>query len=160
MAANASGVAASNAEFRWIPSIGQMVMGFILPFALALIAIPLESFIHSLRTVLGLALVAVIRLVTIAARLLGNLAGHSATLLTHAYDLLIMLPLSIERLLSRKREAATAVQFADSQTTDELADAIPDVAAEEKRSRKSRSKNNSSSNNSNNNSGDAAVAVA
>ncbi|MCB2388204.1 G protein-coupled receptor family protein [Thalassolituus alkanivorans] len=158
MAANASGVAASNAEFRWIPSIGQMVMGFILPFALAFIAIPLESFIHSLRTVLGLALVAMIRLVAIAARLLGNLAGHSATLLTHAYDLLIMLPLSIERLFSRKRTAATAVQFDDSQTTDELADAIPDVAAEEKRSRKGRSKNNSNS--SNNNSGDAAVAVA
>ncbi|MFQ5353602.1 MAG: hypothetical protein ACE5DR_01530, partial [Thermodesulfobacteriota bacterium] len=33
----------------WIPTVGQMVMGFILPFALTFVAIPLESFIHSSR---------------------------------------------------------------------------------------------------------------
>ncbi len=118
-----SGVAASHAEFRWIPSIGQMVMGFILPFALAFIAIPLESFIHSLRTVLGLLLVAVIRVLAIVSRSLGNLLGHTATMLTHAYDLLIMLPLSIERLITRRRRG--------SESTDEIAAVIPDVAADE-----------------------------
>lgn len=122
-AAEVSGVAASHAEFRWIPSIGQMVMGFILPFALAFIAIPLESFIHSLRTVLGLLLVAVIRVLAIASRSLGNLLGHSATLLTHAYDLLIMLPLSIERLITRRSPAGGS--------TDEIAAVIPDVEADE-----------------------------
>merc|ERR1711988_1361577 len=77
--AAAGGVAASHAEFRWIPSIGQMVMGFILPFALAFIAIPLESFIHSLRTVLGLLLVGAIRAVSVAARALGNLLERKKT---------------------------------------------------------------------------------
>ena len=38
---------------RWIPTVGQMVMGFILPFALAFVAIPLESFVHSSRAVVG-----------------------------------------------------------------------------------------------------------
>src|ERR1051325_8350673 len=33
-----------------IPTAGQMLLGFILPFALAFIAIPLESVIHSGRT--------------------------------------------------------------------------------------------------------------
>ena len=42
---------------NWIPTVGQMIMGFILPFALAFIAIPLESFVHSSRTVLGLSLI-------------------------------------------------------------------------------------------------------
>ncbi|MBL36687.1 MAG: hypothetical protein CMI03_17150 [Oceanospirillaceae bacterium] len=133
--AAASGVAASHAEFRWIPSIGQMVMGFVLPFALAFIAIPLESFIHSLRTVLGLLLVAAIRITAIASRALGNLLEHSARLLMHAYDLLIMVPLSIEHLVISLRHR--------SQSTDEVADAIPDVSVEEAaekpaRSRKSR----------------------
>ncbi len=129
MAANASGVAASNANSAGFHPSTANGDGLYPAVCWPLSAIPLESFIHSLRTVLGLALVAVIRLVAIAARLLGNLADHTATLLTHAYDLLIMLPLSIERLFSRKRDTATAVQFDDNQTTDELADAIPDVAA-------------------------------
>jgi hypothetical protein len=34
-----------------IPTAGQMLLGFMLPFALAFIAIPLESLIHSSRTV-------------------------------------------------------------------------------------------------------------
>ena len=121
MTSAAAGVAASHAEFRWIPSIGQMVMGFILPFALAFIAIPLESFIQSLRTVLGLLLVAVIRVLAIGSRLLGQVSLHSATLLTHAYDLLIMLPLSVERVLQRRRAAApvkAAPVKADVVTTD------------------------------------------
>jgi len=36
-----------------IPTAGQMLLGFILPFALAFVAIPLESFIYSLRTLAG-----------------------------------------------------------------------------------------------------------
>lgn len=119
MTSAAAGVAASHAEFRWIPSIGQMVMGFILPFALAFIAIPLESFIQSLRTVLGLLLVAVIRVLAIGSRLLGQVSLHSATLLTHAYDLLIMLPLSVERLLQRRRDAAPVKADAVATAADE-----------------------------------------
>ncbi|PCI73198.1 MAG: hypothetical protein COB38_01400 [Gammaproteobacteria bacterium] len=87
------------AQFRWIPSVGQMVMGFILPFALAFIAIPLESFIHSLRIVIGLISVSVLRILRILVRLLGGLSKHFFKLLTHFFDLLIMLPLSVERLV-------------------------------------------------------------
>src|SRR4029079_416272 len=44
----------ANNQFLWITTAAQMGMGFILPFALTFVAIPLETFIHSLRTVLGL----------------------------------------------------------------------------------------------------------
>ncbi|RRJ83011.1 hypothetical protein [Aestuariirhabdus litorea] len=94
-----AGAGVVEANFRWIPSIGQMVMGFILPFALAFVAIPLESFIHSLRSVLGLAGQGLLRALAVVARLLGNLASHLCKVLIHLYDLVIMVPLSIERLL-------------------------------------------------------------
>src|SRR5882672_7908783 len=49
-----------------IPTAGQMLLGFILPFALAFIAIPLESLIHSARTVGGVFLAAAVRALAFA----------------------------------------------------------------------------------------------
>src|SRR5436853_885371 len=45
--------AAADGWLAHIPTAGQMVLGFILPFALAFIGIPLESFMTSARTVGG-----------------------------------------------------------------------------------------------------------
>lgn len=102
-------------EFRWIPSVAQMVLAFILPFALTLVAIPLESFIHSSRSVFGRLGGVVLRLVAFALRLLGNIFGGLGRTLVRLYDLIIFLPLSIERGLRARRPelgqepAATAV---------------------------------------------------
>ncbi len=98
-----AGVAVAEAQFRWIPSIGQMVLGFILPFALAFVAIPLEAFVHSLRTVSGLAAVAGLRALRLGLRMTGGLAQHLGTMLISLYDLFVMLPLGIERLVRRQR---------------------------------------------------------
>ncbi|MGX5174644.1 hypothetical protein ACUR5C_11545 [Aliikangiella sp. IMCC44653] len=86
------------AQFRWIPSVGQMIMGFILPFALAFIAIPLESFIHSLRVVLGAVSVALIKVLRVTLRSLGGLAKQSSKILIALYDIVIMIPVSFENL--------------------------------------------------------------
>ncbi|PHS14799.1 MAG: hypothetical protein COA86_15515 [Kangiella sp.] len=114
------GVGASSgvveAQFRWIPSVGQMVMGFILPFALAFIAIPLESFIHSLRIVIGLISISVLRILRILVRLMGGLSRHFFNMLTHFFDLLIMLPLSIERLVKSQLKSKDSNQV-DSKTS-------------------------------------------
>jgi len=48
--------AATDGWVARIPTAGQMLLGFILPFALAFIAIPLESLIYSTRTVGGVLL--------------------------------------------------------------------------------------------------------
>ncbi len=93
------------AQFRWIPSIGQMVMGFILPFALAFIAIPLESFIHSLRIVVGLLVIGLIRVLRIILRMSGGFIHHMFKMFVHLFDLIIMVPLSIERLVKNKRRS-------------------------------------------------------
>jgi hypothetical protein len=99
------------AEFRWIPSIGQMVMGFVLPFALSFVAIPLESFIHSTRTVLGVASVAILRTIVIVLRLIGGTANQLCRIAVYLYDMVITVPLAIEKLIrhgikSRRREAS------------------------------------------------------
>jgi len=93
------------AQFRWIPSIGQMVMGFILPFALAFIAIPLESFIHSLRIILGLSAIALIRVLRVVLRMIGGIAVHLSKMLVYVYDLMIMIPLGIEQMIHNKQSS-------------------------------------------------------
>lgn len=94
-----AGVSVVEAEFRWIPSLGQMVMGFILPFALAFVAIPMESFIHALRTVLGMVAVSLLRGLRMLIRMVGGLVNHLSKMLVHLYDLVIMLPLGIEQIV-------------------------------------------------------------
>jgi len=82
-----------------IPTAGQMLLGFILPFALAFIAIPLESLIHSARTVGGVALMAFVRVLAFALRLAANVARNLSRLLVRLYDVAIVVPLLVERLV-------------------------------------------------------------
>jgi hypothetical protein len=86
-----------------IPMAGQMVLGFILPFALAFVAIPLESFIHSARNIGGSLLADLVRIVGFVLRVLGNLTRHLSRLLLHFYDLLVVLPLMVEHLVRSLR---------------------------------------------------------
>jgi hypothetical protein len=94
-----TGAGVTETQFRWIPSIGQMVMGFILPFALAFVAIPLESFIHSLRTVLGMVLIAILKLISILVRVIASFCNQLSKVLIHLYDFVIMVPLSVEKMI-------------------------------------------------------------
>ena len=81
-----------------IPTAGQMLLGFILPFALAFIAIPLESLIHSARSVGGVLLQAVVSTLALTLRVLANVARRMARVLVTLYDVLIVIPLLIERV--------------------------------------------------------------
>jgi hypothetical protein len=101
------GAGVVEAQFRWIPSIGQMVMGFVLPFALSFVAIPLESFIHSSRTVLGVASVAVLRTIVIVLRLIGGLANQLCKIAVYLYDMVVTVPLAIEKLIGFSFKAHT-----------------------------------------------------
>lgn len=86
----------------WITTAAQMGLGFVLPFALTFVAIPLESFIHSMRTVLGAAAVAFLRSLEWLLRFVGNLSRSSGKIFVHSYDFLIFLPLGIEKLINNK----------------------------------------------------------
>jgi hypothetical protein len=86
-----------------IPTAGQMLLGFILPFALAFIAIPLESLIHAARTVGGVLLAAAVRTAAFVLRIAGNIAKHASRVLIRLYDVAIVLPLLAERLVKGSR---------------------------------------------------------
>ena len=96
-------VEASASSGSWIPTVGQMIMGFVLPFALTFVAIPLESFVHSSRTVMGVAFAALLRWLAFVLRLLGNIFRYLGELLVNLYDLLIFPPLWVENLIRDKR---------------------------------------------------------
>ena len=94
----------------WITTAAQMGMGFVLPFALVFVAIPLETFVHSLRTVVGLTGIAVLQVLALILRLLGNGCRHLGTLARRVYDLPLFVPLWIETRLraAAAQEAANA----------------------------------------------------
>ena len=92
-------------EHLWITTAAQMGMGFILPFALVFVAIPLETFVHSMRSVLGLCGSGILRAVSLLLRVAGNGLRHSGKLAQKLYDLPLFVPLWIET-----RWAAQAAQ--------------------------------------------------
>ncbi|MFC2074026.1 hypothetical protein ACFLR3_02130 [Campylobacterota bacterium] len=96
-----------NESGRWITTAAQMGMGFILPFALTFIAIPLESFVHSSRTVMGVLLAGFLRLSAVTLRFLGNISKYLGKSLVNIYDLLIFFPLWVEGLIQDKPNRST-----------------------------------------------------
>ncbi|HET9404556.1 MAG TPA: hypothetical protein VFO57_08240 [Burkholderiales bacterium] len=114
----ATAPAAASAE-GWIariPTAGQMILGFILPFALAFVAIPLESFIHSTRTLLGALAVDFVYALGFMLRVACSLVRLAIRALLRFYDLLIVLPLMAERRLKslRGREPAAKARPLDA----------------------------------------------
>ncbi|MDZ7768939.1 MAG: hypothetical protein U5K38_07635 [Woeseiaceae bacterium] len=87
------GQAGVTTQFMWITTAAQMGMGFILPFALTFVAIPLETFVHSLRTIVGLGAIGLLRLLSLLMRLLGNVFRYMGSLLQQLYDLPLFIPL-------------------------------------------------------------------
>ncbi len=97
-------------SFTWITTVAQMGMGFILPFALVFVAIPLETFVASLRTVLGVLTVGAIRALSFTLRLLGNVFYHVGNTMLHIYDLLIFAPLWVEKQIKGQPAALQEVK--------------------------------------------------
>src|SRR5205814_8091319 len=86
-------------------SAGEMLLGFILPFALAFIAIPLESLIHAARTVGGVLLMALVRALVLVLRVAGQAIRQASRVLIRLYDLAIVLPLLAEHLVKGSRRS-------------------------------------------------------
>jgi hypothetical protein len=103
-------------EFMWIPSIGQMVMGFTLPFALTFVAIPLESFVHAGRIVLAQVIAGILRFLAFAVLLVGFSAEHVGKALKDIYDMIVFLPLKVEELVVDARSRARAEDAAPDRT--------------------------------------------
>ena len=95
------GSATATNEYLWITTAAQMGMGFILPFALTFVAIPLETFVHSLRTVVGMIGISLLRFTSLLLRLIGNASLHIGVLLEQLYDLPLFVPLWLEQRMGQ-----------------------------------------------------------
>jgi hypothetical protein len=115
-----SDVATSN-----IPTIGQMIMGFILPFVLTFVAIPFESFVASFRTVIGLLASWALRTLAFVLRLQGNLGFYLSRLIINIYDLFIFPTLWLEEKIQGNTHRAEEVRPPNSLTEEENLDISP-----------------------------------
>lgn len=93
-------VAEQAASVGMLSAIGKMIIAFIFPFALAFAAIPLESFVSSCRTVLGIIVVGALRLIVFGVRLVGNIGYYAGRFMINLYDLLIFPTIWLEGVLS------------------------------------------------------------
>ncbi len=91
-------------EYMWITTAAQMGMGFILPFALTFVAIPLETFVHSMRTVVGLMAISFIRVLALTLRLLSSIFLYLGVLLKQIYDIPLFVPLWLEERMAKNTE--------------------------------------------------------
>jgi hypothetical protein len=100
--------ATATGEYMWITTAAQMGMGFILPFALTFVAIPLETFVHSLRTMVGLIGLSFLRALSLVLRLLGNVFLYLGVLLKQVYDIPLFVPLWLEERVGANSVAAAS----------------------------------------------------
>ncbi len=92
-----------------IPAIGQMVLGFVIPFALTFVAIPLESFISSSRIVIGIVAAGILRTIAFILRLIGNTGLYLGKLIISIYDLVIFPTIWLEGFIVSKRSPVNMI---------------------------------------------------
>lgn len=102
-----SDLTGTSGDVTWVTLAVNMGMGFFIPLILAIVAIPLEYLFHTGRTVIGMIVELLLRLLAVAMRILSNVFRHLGKVLIHAYDVVIMLPLWIESLFRRPRGAGS-----------------------------------------------------
>lgn len=111
---------AYDGAYAWIPTVGQMVLGFILPFALTFVAIPLESFVHSARTVFGVFLLGALQFSAWGLRVLGALSLALGKLALAMYDVVIFFPLWIEcRVLAARQPHYEYIESVEPEARDD-----------------------------------------
>lgn len=81
-----------------IPVIGQAVLGFVLPWLLALVAIPLEMLLESGRHVAARGAILTLQTTGGILRILGHAVCSLAGALPSLYDVYIAIPLRLERI--------------------------------------------------------------
>ncbi len=82
-----------------IPVIGQAVLGFILPWVLALVAVPLEMLLDSGRHVMGSLGVILLRTLGMVSGVGAHIAGHLTGMMVSFYDVYVAIPLRIESMV-------------------------------------------------------------
>lgn len=98
-------------------TVTHMLLGLIFPLALAVALLPLEGFVQATRVVAGLLAEALLALLALALRWLGNVLVAVARVLTRLYDAAIFLPLWIQGRLAGRRPASPAGEQVEGSAT-------------------------------------------
>lgn len=120
-----SGNAPLPAPASIIPTIGQMVLGFILPFILTFVAIPLESFVHSSRTVAGVTGVMLLQFLSFLLDLFAKIISNTGELLINIYNIIIFPALWAEDRIAEKlnnRKAGDNAEKSDTSSASQKVD--------------------------------------
>ena len=114
----------TQASSSQVPVIGQAVLGFVLPWVLAMVAIPLEMLLDSGRHVLSTVVVLLLQALALLGRIGAHSSGALAKTLASVYEVYISIPLRIERALrgsersnGRATGAASATKRGDEPRT-------------------------------------------
>lgn len=118
--ATLSGTEAANAptnSHSWIPLGANMILGFVLPLALTMAAIPLEYLLQTSRTLFGTLLEWCLRLVATLLRILASTCLQASKILIGLYDLIIAVPLWIETSVKNTKKTRDKEEFSTTSTT-------------------------------------------
>jgi hypothetical protein len=102
LAGGNANVATGTSQFT---TIGQATLGFLLPWVIAMVAMPLEVLIESSQHIVSRLMALLVTLFAQLSRLLGYLVEYSIQILIHLYDAWIIVPLQIKNLLSHQGDA-------------------------------------------------------
>ena len=94
-----------------VATVAQMIMGFILPFVLAFAIIPLESFIHSARAVVGYLIEFILRAIAFTFRLIGNAFYYLGSILISIYDIIAFPAMLLETIAGRDQSPKVETQI-------------------------------------------------
>jgi hypothetical protein len=87
-----------------IPVVGQAVLGFVLPWVLALVAVPLEMLLDSGRHVLASIGVLLLHVLGSLSRIAGRALQHVTNVLVSLVDVYVAVPVRIERWARSRNE--------------------------------------------------------
>ena len=90
-----------------IPVVGQAVLGFILPWILAMVAVPLETMISTGGHIVLSASTGILHLLGMVCRLGGHGMRYLCEGARHLYDIYIVIPLQIERMVGNGARAGS-----------------------------------------------------
>jgi hypothetical protein len=93
----------ANTATSRIPVIGQAVLGFVLPWILAMVAVPLETMISTGGHIVLSAVAGLLYLGGMISRLGGHAMRYLLEAARHVYDIYIIIPLQIEKMVSNGR---------------------------------------------------------
>lgn len=94
-----------SAEGSRIAVIGQATLGFVLPWILAMVAVPLEMFIEASQHVFSRFLALLVRLFGHIAGILSYVVEYTIEITLHLYDAYIIIPAQIAAMFKHKQRA-------------------------------------------------------